>query len=501
MMKYLITVLVFIAVLAGLLLWVGDDATLLLTSSAQKGFLAHPPIELTWQAVILLGAASVLAIVALWSLLLWFWRLPRRLKSGVGMRKRNRAIDAMEDALIAGAEGDIDRARKASARVRELTGSTDLGHIISATAAEACGDRDEATVHYEAMLGSPKTRPTGQRGIAQTKLTTGDIPGAIEAAQDAFEANPRARWAFDVLFKSLVADFHWAEAREALSKGRAAKHISGEVYRRRKAVLMAAQADAMMDSGQHDKAEEMALAALKEAPDFAPAAAIAAHELSRHGGQKKAAKLLEDAWAKAPHPALSTAYLELYPGEAEKTRSKRITKFSNLAPNHRETKLLLIQDRLHSGAAVDALSALTPLLKGDAPTARLCLLAAEAERALGNEMDARMWTERAAIAPHERDWSDLDPEGPGFDYTPQDWRRLVFSFGDTGELVHPRAERLEGVRKPIHSMLVEKPSGESDEEPMTGDEDVARETVTSVVSDDDDLAERLDQLLDAPDKP
>ena len=498
MTKYLIAILVFIAVLAGLMLWVGDDATLLLTSTATAGPFAHPPIELTWQAVILLGAAAVLGIIAVWSALLWLWRLPRRLKSGVGMRKRNRAIDAMEEALIAGAEGDMDRARKASAQVRKLAGSTDLGHIISATAAEASGDREEAAIHYEAMLGSPKTRPTGQRGLAQVKLATGDLPGAVEAARDAFEQNPQARWAFDTLFKALVADFRWTEARDVLEKGRAAKHMSGDVYRRRKAVLMAAEADYWMDSGQHDKAVDLAQSALKEAPDFAPAAAIAAHELARAGAQKKAARLLEEAWAKAPHPALSTAYFDLYPGESAGTRAGRVERFAALAGGHREAKLLLVQDRLESGRAVDALSLLDDLMaKGD-PTARLCLLRADAERALGNELDARTWTERAALAPHERDWSDLDPSGPGFDYTAQDWRRLVFSFGDTGELEHPRAERQAAVRRPVPERSPQASTAPPSPETMADAR--AAPTPAPAAAPVDDLADRLDQLLDAPQK-
>ncbi len=491
MMKYVIAILVFIAVLAGLLLFVGDDATLLLTSSAETGALAFPPIELTWQAVILLGAASVLGIIAAWSLLLWLYRLPRRLKSGVGMRKRNRAIDAMEEALIAGAEGDADRARKASAQVRKLAGSTDLGHIISATAAEASGDVEEAALHYEAMLDSPKTRPTGQRGIAQTKLATGDLPGAVEAAKEAFDANPRARWAFDTLFKALVADFRWTEARDVLEKGRAAKHIDTDMLRRRRAVLLAAEADYWMDQGQHDKALDLAQAALKDAPDFAPAAAIAAHELTRQGGQKRAAKLLEDAYARHPHPALTTAYLDLYPGESLETQGKRIRRFADLAPSHRESQLLVAAHQLRAGRAVEAWSVLSPLVATGTPTARLCLMAAEAERALGNERDARMWLERAATAPHELDWSDLDPEGPGFDYTAQDWRRLVFSYGDTGELEHPRAERQEGVRRPTPEPVLAE---EKAAEPVSAS--VAAPAPIPVVQPDADLSDRLDKLLD-----
>jgi HemY protein len=97
-------------------------------------------------------------------------------------------------------------------------------------------------------------------------------------------------------------------------------------------------------------------------------------------------------------------------------------------------------------------------------------------------MDAQMWTERATTAPHELDWSDLDPEGPGFGYEPQDWRRLVFSYGDSGELVHPRAERQAAIRRP---------TPEREPEPL-------RLEAPAPVEDapDADLARRFDELLD-----
>lgn len=486
MAKYLITVLLFVAILAGALLYIGDDAMLTLSTTGATWPIAFPDLEMSWQAVIFLGTFFMVGTIALWSILLWIWRLPRRLKSGVGMRKRNRAIDAMEEALIAGAEGDMDRARKASARVRDLAGSTDLGHIISATAAEACGDQDEAIVHYTAMLGSPKTRPTAQRGLAQAKLATGDLPGAVEAAREAFDQNVQARWAFDTLFKALVADYRWTEARDVLEKGRAAKHLSGDVFSRRRAVLLTAEADYWMDCGQHDKAMELSQAALKDASDFAPAVSIAAYQLARTGGQKKAANLLEKAWKSAPHPAISIAYFDLYPGESDGTRNKRLERFISSDPEEREARLLMISHHLRSNRPVDALSMLSQILDEEEPTARLCLLAAEAERALGNPTDAGMWTERAATAPHERDWSDLDPEGPGFAYESQDWRRLVFSFGDTGELVHPRAERQDAIRRPT-------PEAKPEPLRLAAPEDDGAETDNDP---DDDLARRFDDLMD-----
>ena len=146
----------------------------------------------------------------------------------------------------------------------------------------------------------------------------------------------------------------------------------------------------------------------------------------------------------------------------------------------------MVSHHLQAKRPVEALSLLSQILDEEEPTARLCLLAAEAERALGNPMDASVWTERAATAPHERDWSDLDPEGPGFAYESQDWRRLVFSFGDTGELVHPRAERQDAIRRPTPEAkpeLLRLNAPESDDE--TRDE-----------AGQDDLARRFDDLMD-----
>ncbi|MGE3867651.1 MAG: hypothetical protein AB7G04_12130, partial [Hyphomonadaceae bacterium] len=51
------------------------------------------------------------------------------------------------------------------------------------------------------------------------------------------------------------------------------------------------------------------------------------------------------------------------------------------------------------------------------------------------------WLAQAAFAPREADWSDLDPEGAAFLYEDADWARLVYVYGDTGKLIHPRLER------------------------------------------------------------
>jgi len=150
--------------------------------------------------------------------------------------------------------------------------------------------------------------------------------------------------------------------------------------------------------------------------------------------------LIEKAWAKAPHPALSLAYRDIFKSEPEKTVAKKIKHLVKTNPNHRESAILTAEHALSEGDGVAAITALGTLLRGEDPSARLCSLAGTVEDKLGNKTDARAWHLRASNAPLEADWSDLDPDGPSFSYTDHDWRRLVVSYGEAGELIHPRYE-------------------------------------------------------------
>ena len=499
MTKYVVTILAFLVALLLLLFWVGGDIFLTLTSSASSGILAFGEISLSWQAVIVAGVVGTLGLIGLWSLFLWLWRLPRRVKSGVGLRRRNQALDAMEEALLAGAEGDVKKARKKSEVARKLIGSTELGRVISALSAEASGDRDVAVEHYQAMLESDKTRATGQRGLAQNMLATGDLPGAIAQCREAYSTNPEARWAFDTLFKAEVANHQWLDAESSLDKGEQRKHVEKNIARRRRAVLNTAEADRLHDDGEYAAALELAVKAHKLAPEFAPATALAAKLYKIQGDPKAATKLIEKSWSQAAHPALSLSFLDTLENADNKTRDKRLAALVKQAPDHRETKIILAEDHLRRGDAVQAWAVLSPLLRGnEAPSSRLCVLAAQSEERLNNPTDARLWLQRAAIAPREADWSDLDPSGESFDYSPQDWRRLVFSFGDTGELIHPRFDRRSPLRLP--GVKETEPEAEKDAPSQAEAASESSPEISAEPSQPEQkgLADRLDSLLDKP---
>ncbi|MEP1230876.1 MAG: heme biosynthesis HemY N-terminal domain-containing protein [Litorimonas sp.] len=510
MIKYIIALLVVVAALAGLLLYIGDDVSLSISSSAQTGFLAFSPVELSWQIAIILGAILLFMVIGVWSLLGWLWRLPGRVKSGVGLRRRNQALEAMEDALVAGAEGDMNKSRKKAQRARALIGSEDLGRMVSAQAAEASGDLEEAQSQYKAMLGSEKTRATGQRGLAQNMLEAGNLSAAIEQSQAAYSENKHARWAFQTLFKAQAADFQWTAALETLTLGESRKHISKEQARRRRVVLQTAEANRLYGAGEITQSLDLASQAAQSVPEFSPAAALAAKLYVNSGSSKKAANLIEKSWSHAPHPALALAFLDIQENESAKTRAKRIASLVKHKPNHRESILLLAEEALRKSDGVAALALLTPYLQ-DNPSARLCVLAAQTETILNNPADSALWMQRAAMAPREADWSDLDPSGQSFDYSDQDWLRLIFSFGENGELIHPRAERQAPVKLPsivtpsdkVGKDTKQKKTDGSDEKNETTNDAPMKDLAESNLTQDDviekdNLADRLDSLLDKP---
>lgn len=509
MIKYVIAVLVFIALLAAMLLYVGDDARLIITSTADTGLLKFPPMDLSWQSVIVLMTLTLIGVLALWTFIGWLWRLPSRLKSGAGMRRRNKALDAMEEALIAGAEGDAPRARRKAEKARGLIKSAALGQIISAQAAEASGDSAEAISHYRAMLTDEKTLATGQRGLAQQLLATGDLSGAIEHAGRAYEESKSARWALDVLFQAQIADHRWADAAETLKLAESRKHIEKDVSERRRAVLMTAEASRLKDEGNMSGALDAATKAAQNMPEFAPGVALAASLLVKSGETKEAGKLIEKAWAAAPHPALALAFRDTLTWEEGKIRDKRISQLIKKNADHRESQILKAEEALLAGDGVTAWSALSPLMQIGEPSGRLCMLASQAETMLNNPKDAAVWTSRASTAPSEPDWTDLDPEGEAFDYTNQDWRRLVFSYGEKGELIHPRFES-GAARRAIDLAAEAEPEAEIEAkaepeisadtpEPEPKPEEI--EAAEPAAKAADDLALRLDSLLGDDAKP
>ena len=318
--------------------------------------------------------------------------------------------------------------------------------VLAAQAAEAAGDAAAATAAYTAMLGFPEMRLAGHKGLMQTALAEGDKAGALRHAQNAYDMAKTARWAWRALLEWRLENGDWSEALELVEHALQRKIVSPIVSERARAALLAASAadlESSPDQRQRDQALDYALQSARLQQAFAPGVVMAARLLAAAGKVGRASGLIETAWKAAPHPALWLAYRDLRTDETPRERAARLAGLAAGNPDDRESRILTVEQALIAGDVPLARETARPL-EAEAPlTQRLAGLFARVAFAAGAADEARAWIARAAGAPQEPDWSDLDPEGRAFNYTREDWARLVSTYAETGELIHPRLERRE----------------------------------------------------------
>ena len=407
-------------------------------------------------AALVLIALAALVFTLLSRFVLFLLTAPARAQRARAESRRRQALETMTKGFLAAAGGEGAEARRLAQKAADLTEEQPaLARLLAAQAAESAGDPAAAQAAYAAMLGFPEMRLAGHRGLMQAALAQGDRPGALAHAQQAYDLPRTARWAWSALFEAKLQDAAWRAALDHVQNGLDRKLITPAMAERARAALLAvsaADAERGDDAKARSQAADQAVQAAKLKPGFAPGVVVAARLLHADGKDARAASLIESAWKACPHPALWLAYRDLRVDETPRERSPRLQTLVALNPEHRESRILDVEQALLAGDRPGARAA-AARLDTDAPTARICGLMARTALADGAEDEARAWITRASAASHEPDWSDLDPEGEAFNYTREDWARVVAAYAETGDLVHPRFERHE----PVVSELPELP--------------------------------------------
>jgi HemY protein len=405
-------------------------------------------VDMSAATALVLMAFGALVLTAVWQLLIWLATAPARAARARAEARRRQGMEAISRGFLAAAAGEGSEARRLALKAAELTEDAPaLMRLLSATAAEAADDEQAAHAAYTAMLGFPDMRLAGHRGLMLLAERRGDAAAAFAAAEQAYALAKTARWAWRVLFEARLAKTDWSGALALAQSAQDRKVTTPAMAERARAALLAAQAagaEAHDDPKRRAEALDRALEAAKLCPGFAPGVVMAARLLAQDGKIARATGLIEQAWKAEPHPALGLAYRDLRTDETPGERARRLQHLAGLNPDHRESLFLMVEQALIVGDHIRARTEATRL-SHDTPTQRLCALMARVARAAGDADEARSWVVRARAAPQEPDWSDLDPEGRAFNYTPEDWARLVASYAETGALIHPRHERRERV--------------------------------------------------------
>jgi HemY protein len=407
--------------------------------------------DMTASAAVVIVLFGALVATAFWRTLLWILEAPRRAERQRAESRRRQANETLTRGFLAAAAGDGSEARRLAQKAADLADETPgLVRVLAAQAAEAAGDVPAAQAAYSAMLGFPEMRLAGHKGLMQLALAQGERETALRHAQEAFSETRSARWAWRALLEARLAAGEWSAGLELVKNALDRKIVPPVTAERARAALLAALA-AQLETSTDPKAPDpkargqaldSAVEAAKLQPGFAPGVVMAARLLAADGKVGRAAATLENAWKTAPHPALWLAFRDLRTDETPRERGQRLMELAAQNPTHRESRILGVERALIAGDTAAARAAMA-MLDAEPVTARIAGLRARVAFASGLPDEARLWLTEGMNAPQEPDWSDLDPEGRAFAYQASDWARLVITYAETGELIHPRHERKE----------------------------------------------------------
>ncbi|MCC6949406.1 MAG: heme biosynthesis protein HemY [Bradyrhizobiaceae bacterium] len=368
-------------------------------------------VVLTWQGwristSLMVAGVALLAVIAaaifVWSLLRFVLRTPQRVGDFMHERKQLRGWRAVSRGLIAVGSGNAALARRSAGEAQKLLGGEPLTLLLAAQAAQLSGDATGAETNFRDMLAHDETKLLGLHGLFIEARRRADPVAALGYAEEAARADPGLGWAGDAVIEFRCRAGDWAGALEALDRQIAAKAVAKPAGKRRRAVLLTAQAMALEET-DGERAREAAAAAVKLAPDLVPAVALSARLEAAAGSVRRASRMLERAFAAHPHPELAETYMDLRASDTARDRLERMQSLAMKTPGNPEALIAVARAAIDAQDFGKARDVLSPLVAE--PTQRVCLLMAEIESVEhGDHGKAREWTARAVRARRDPAW-------------------------------------------------------------------------------------------------
>jgi HemY protein len=462
-------------------------------------------VAITWQGtridtsvlvLIAAVAAVVVAAVILWSILRAIVRAPETIARYRRYRRGVRGYLAVSQGLIAVGSGDARAAKRFTADAVRIAPREPLTLLLSAQSAQLSGDHNTAVATFQEMASRDDTRVLGLHGLFVEAQRRNDHAAALTYAEEAARHASVPVWAAQAVLEFRCVAGDWSGALERLDRNLKSRLIDRRTYRRQRAVLLTAQAQALAPSDR-ERATALAREAAKLAPDLVPAAALAARLLGEAGERRKAARILERAWHTNPHPDLADAYVVLRPGDSARQRLSRVEALAAKGPADTEAALAVARAALDAKEFAAARTALAPYTA--APRKGVAALMAELEMAQGDEGRAREWMARALNARRDPSWTaDAFVSDHWLPISPVSGRLDAFEWKDPlagedhGTVIEHRAEVPASVPATIETPQA-GPAAASARSASAADDDRTRAGPSSVASGEREQARQADE--------
>jgi HemY protein len=323
---------------------------------------------LTIQAPLPLVAVALLAgfivIYVVIRVLGMIFAAPGRFGRSRHERQLRQGDRAVTRAFAAIAAADPRAALREAQRAKRLLPNAPLALLASAEASRLAGKPEESEADWRQLSEQPDAAFLGLRGLLRQALDAHDWTLAADLARRAELAHPGAPWLRAERARLALRTGSWAEAL-ALSGPEAPR-----------AVMATAAAEAATDPIQ---ALRLAKDAFQADPALAPAALAYATRLRIARDERRAEKVIQQAWAAKPHPDLAAFYLA--PEADLLARVKRAERLATFNPQNGETHVMLAQADLAARLTGEARRHIDAAIAAGLDQRRVWVLKADIEEA------------------------------------------------------------------------------------------------------------------------
>ncbi len=391
--------LIFVLALAAGFAWLADrPGDMLVTFGGYQ-----------YRVSLMVAAVAVTTVIAAvmisWWLVKSLWNSPYTIARYFRVRQRDRGYQALSTGMIAAGAGDAALARKMNKQAAKLIRSDTepLINLLDAQASLLEGDHESAREKFERMLDDPEMRLLGLRGLYLEAERLGDRTAAQHYAARAADVAPQLGWASESTLEEKTARGDWDGALKLIDAQTTTKQIERDAANRRRAVLLTAKAEDLLDSDPA-AAKAAAIEANRLRPEFAPAAVAAAKIFFRQDDVRRGAKILETAWKAEPHPEIADLYTHARHGDAVHDRLKRAKKLQSLKQNHVESALVVARASLDAKEFKEARDAAEAAIRLEPREGAYLLLADIEELETGDQGRVRQLLSKAVRAPRDPAW-------------------------------------------------------------------------------------------------
>lgn len=363
-------------------------------------------IELSLMTAVSAIVALIASVMFIWWLLRVILTSPEIMSKYFKTRKRDRGYKALSQGLIAAGAGDAILAKKLTKQSKNLLDSESepLINLLDVQTAMIDGRDNDARASLQKMADTPETAIIGLRGLYLEAKRLGAGEAARQYAIKAADRAPHLAWASDAAIEYSAQDGDWDDAIRRLEKQRTSGIISAEDAKRKKAVLLTGRA-LTRSEGELSERSKDALSALSLAPEFVPAATIAAKALFRLGKLRRGSNILEKIWKVKPHPQVAEIYVNARVGDTAGDRLKRAQRLETLKGNQVESLFIVAKIALETRDYSLARQKIESAARLDPRESMYLLLADIEEAETGDQGRVRHWLSCAVNAQRDPKWT------------------------------------------------------------------------------------------------